>query len=481
MLMSVKVIRNADIVVTWNKEEGSHAYLKNADVAFAGNEIIFVGKDFVGEAVEEIDGRGFMVMPGLVNVHSHPASEPMNKSILDELGSPGLYHSALYEYMPIITPDREGNEAAWKVAYSEALKSGVTTLADLSVAHPSWIDLAAQSGLRICVTPMFRSARWYTKNGHVVEYEWDEKAEKEAFDKALATIDAAEAHESGRLFSMLCPAQIDTCSEGLIKDSFAEAKKRNIPWQIHAAQSTVEFHEITRRHGVTPIQWLEQLGVLGSSSIVSHGIFLDDYPRNAWHSRKDLALLADTKTAVAHCPTVFMRRGIAMKDFGRYLRAGVRLGIGTDTYPHNMIEEMRHVGYVARLMAETPATVSTSQIFTAATIGGADLLGRTDIGRLEKGCKADLVMVQLDHPMMRPGFDPIKAMIYAAAERAVDTVFVDGIKVVEKGECLTIDYAQAAEELHEAQIRAVKKAPELDWKKRQVREYAPRCFKGLDD
>src|SRR5690606_18608089 len=153
-------------------------------------------------------------------------SEPLNKSILDELGSPGLYNSALYEFMPIIRPDAEGSEAAWKVAYAELLKSGVTTLADLSIAHPSWIDLAAQSGLRVCITPMFRTARWYTKNGHVVEYEWDEAVGEKAMQQALEMVDAAEAHPSGRLFSMLCPAQIDTCSEGLIKESYAEAKRR---------------------------------------------------------------------------------------------------------------------------------------------------------------------------------------------------------------------------------------------------------------
>lgn len=134
---------------------------------------------------------------------------------------------------------------------------------------------------------MFRTARWYTKNGHVVEYEWDEAVGEKAMAQALEMVDAAEAHPSGRLFSMLCPAQIDTCSEGLIKESYAEAQRRKIPWQIHAAQSTVEFHEITRRHGVSPVQWLEQLDVLGETSIVSHGIFLDDYPRNSWHTRRD--------------------------------------------------------------------------------------------------------------------------------------------------------------------------------------------------
>src|SRR3954451_19249166 len=101
--------------------------------------------------------------------------------------------------------------------------------------------------------PMFKSARWLNKNGHVVEYEWDEAAGEKAFAEALTLIDRAEQHPSGRLFGMVTPAQVDTCSEGLLRESFVEAKARGLSWQIHAAQSVSEFHEITRRHGFTPI------------------------------------------------------------------------------------------------------------------------------------------------------------------------------------------------------------------------------------
>ena len=103
--------------------------------------------------------------------------------------------------------------------------------------------------MRVCIAPMFRSARWYTKNGHMVEYAWDEAAGEKAMAEALSLIERAEQHPSGRLFGMVVPAQIDTCTEGLLRDSFAEAKARGVSWQIHAAQSVVEFHEITRRHG----------------------------------------------------------------------------------------------------------------------------------------------------------------------------------------------------------------------------------------
>lgn len=474
--MTITVIRNADVVVAWDAQAAGHVYLYGADVAFEDGKILFVGERYDGAADEAVDGQGRMVMPGLVNIHSHPSSEPLNKGFLDELGSPALYNSSLYEFMPILRPDADAVPDCVRVAYSELLLSGVTTVADLSVPHPEWLDLAAQSGMRVCLAPMFRSARWHTRNGYVVEYEWDEKAGAEAMAQAFEVIAKAEAHPSGRLFGMVCPAQIDTCSEGLIKESYAEAGRRGLRWQIHAAQSTVEFHEITRRHGVSPIQWLEKLDVLGSTSIVGHAIFLDDYPRNAWHSRRDLDLLAETGTTVAHCPTVFMRRGIALRDFGRYRRAGVNIGLGTDTYPHNMLEEMRNAAYVARLMAESPRTLSTTDLFEAATVAGARALGRSDIGRLAVDCKADLVLVDLAHPMMQPRRDPVRSLIYAAAERAVDRVYVDGRLVVSGGEVLTLDYPASARRLHEAQKRTEAAAPRNDWAGRPVTDYSPLTF-----
>jgi hypothetical protein len=129
-------------------------------------------------------------------------------------------------------------------------------------------------------------------------------------EEAFALIQRAEQHPSGRLFGMACPAQIDTCAPELLRDSRAEAKARGLSWQIHAAQSVVEFHEITRRHGFTPIQWLHEMGLLDERAVIGHGIFLDDHPSTPWHTKRDLDILADTGTTVAHCPTVFARRGI---------------------------------------------------------------------------------------------------------------------------------------------------------------------------
>ncbi|MCU0944599.1 MAG: amidohydrolase family protein, partial [Rubritepida sp.] len=297
--------------------------------------------------------------------------------------------------------------------------------------------------------------------------------------EAFSLIERAEQHPSGRLFGMACPAQIDTCTPELLRDSRAEAKARGISWQIHAAQSVVEFHEITRRHGLTPIQWLHEMGLLDRQSVIGHGIFLDDHPSTRWHTERDLDILAETGTTVAHCPTVFARRGITLKDFGRYKRRGVNLGIGTDTYPHNMLDEMRLVAYLARTQAGNPRTMSTTDLFDAATIGGARALGRDDIGRLAPGARADIVLVDATHPRMQPRHDPVRSLIYAAGDRAVKDVYVDGQKVVGDGEVLTMDFRQAALHLAEAQKRIVDKAPGFDWAHRPVERIAPPTFRTL--
>ena len=475
------VIRNAAWAVVWDASSGSHAYLRDADVAFADGTIAFVGKNYDGPADREIDGRDRMVMPGMINIHTHPTSEPLRKGITDEIRSPGFWHSSLFEFLTVFNTDTEGAVACMQVALAELLKSGVTTVVDISMAFDGWLDALADSGIRACAAPMFRDARWFTRDGHSLEYDWNVAGGgREGFDNAMRTIELARQHPSGRLFGMVSPAQVDTCSAELIRDSYDYARERNLPFQIHAAQSVTEFHEMTRRHGMTPIQWMDSIGALGEHSIIGHGIFLDHHPWLHWTTRKDLGLLADSGTTVAHCPTVFVRRGITLRSFGEYVRNGINLGIGTDTYPHNFLEEMRGALYYARTVAETVADLETIDVFNAATVGGARALRRDDIGRLATGAKADLVLVDLKHPSMMPVREPLRSLIYVAGDRAVRDVFVDGEQVVADGKVLTIDQEAASEALQEAQARSLEGVPAQDWAGRTADQLAPMALPTLD-
>jgi cytosine/adenosine deaminase-related metal-dependent hydrolase len=141
-----------------------------------------------------------------------------------------------------------------------------------------------------------------------------------------------------------------------------------------------------------------------------------------------------------------------------------------------MLDEVRLVSYLARTQANDPRTMNSTDLFNAATIAGAGALGRDDIGRLAPGCRADIVLVDMTHPMMRPTHDPLRSLIYGAGDRAIRSVFVDGEKVVENGRVLTIDYPAAAAALHEAQARVKAAVPSLDWAKRSAEAIAPLTF-----
>jgi cytosine/adenosine deaminase-related metal-dependent hydrolase len=474
---SITVVRGLDVIVAWDAELQDHVYLNQGDLVWRGTELVQVGGRYEGPLDQMVDGRGLMAMPGLINMHSHPSSEPGNRGLLEELGSAKLGQSSLYEYMPVFRADISYAPYANQVAVSEMLKSGVTTYVDMSLPRPNWADTVAATGIRGVLGPMYRAAAWHTPNGHSVEYTWDEAAGFKGFEAALAVAKSAVDHESGRLTAMLCPSQIDTCSEALLRASQEEARRQGMVLQVHAAQSVVEFHEMTKRHGRTPIEWLDDQGLLAPDLIIGHGIFLNDHPSVYWPQADDFTLLKGSGAAVAHCPTVFARRGIALNFLGRYQKAGIRVGIGTDTFPHNMLDEMRLAMYASRIVARDYTAAPTAGVFGAATNVAADMLGRDDIGRLAPGCKADFSLVDLQHPFMRPAREPVRSLMYSAGDRAIKHVYVDGVHVVDDGEVLTIDVEKALSEVEASQRATLARASANDWAKRTVDVMSPTVFR----
>jgi cytosine/adenosine deaminase-related metal-dependent hydrolase len=275
---------------------------------------------------------------------------------------------------------------------------------------------------------------------------------------------------------MIIPSQADTCRAELFLEAFRQAEKRDLPFQTHASQTMVEFNEIIRRHGVSPVQWLDKLGVLSRRTILGHCLFTDHHTWSPLRTQEDLPLLAARGVTVAHCPTVFGRTGMTMQTAGRYLRERVSLGIGTDSYPYNMLEEIRHAVIYSRITAGGVFDISTADAFHAATIGGAGALLRDDIGRISQGAKADLVIVDTSHPLMRPVHDPLRNLIFAAAERAVKDVFIDGIQVLEDRHVTSMDYSANHAIEDEAQARMVEQVPSADSAGPSLEQTAPFCF-----
>jgi len=472
--MPTTVIRNADWVIAWQAQPGRHVYMRDVDVVFDGGTITHVGKGYAGPADTTVDGRKRMVMPGLVNLHSHPEHEPAYRGVREEHGLPNMYMSGLFERsQAFYATDDEFRAAAAEFAYCELLKSGVTTLVDISPAWEGWADLLARSGLRAFLAPGYASARWRLENDFELKYAWDEPAGRQRFEAALKVIDAAVKHPSGRLSGVVSPMQIDTCTADLLRDSLAAAQERKLPFTVHIAQGVSEVMEMIRRHGRTPIQWAVDIGLLGPTTILGHAIFLDSHSWVRWWTKADLKAIADNGCTVAHCPTPFVRYGQIMENFGDYLRAGVNMGLGTDTTPHNMLEEMRKAAVLARVAARDINTVTTADMLHAATIGGANAVLRQDIGRLAPGMKADIVVVDLACSEMIPARDPLRSLVYHAAERAVRDVYIDGRQVVADFKVLTLDQAGAGERLAEAQARMLAAVRQRDYKARSADEIVP--------
>ena len=482
--MTTTCIRQASWLIAWESGTDRHVYLRDADLVFTDDRIAHVGPRYEGAVDTEIDGGSLMVMPGLVDIHTHLGNAPGRKGMLEETGNPHLLASSWYEVMALLHADDAGRKAATEYALCELAMSGVTSVMDWSAPYDGWLDDFAASGLRVWAAPGFESASVSVRQGREIVYHWDEPAGHRGLDAALALIDEAEHHPSGRLSGVVAPNGLEMCSEALLRESVAAARDKGRPFQVHAGESIGEFHELTRRHGCSGVQWASAIGLLGPMCAIGHALFLDHHPRVQWPTHRDLGLIAESGTTVAHSPTVFARLGQAMHTLGDYLQAGVNVGMGTDVLPHNMLEEMRTAIVLGRVVSKADSGIPTDPtletfslgvggLFTAATVGGARFLGREDIGRLTPGAKADLVLVDLDHPMMRPVWDPLRSLIYSAADRAVRDVYVDGRPVVRDHRMLGFDMEAAGQRLQASQARIAEAVTGRDDAGRTAEQLAP--------
>jgi 5-methylthioadenosine/S-adenosylhomocysteine deaminase len=462
------LIRNASWAIVWEGARG-HVYRTGVDVRLANGQIAEIAaggtlKAGPGESV--LEGRGFLLMPGLVDIHSHPSTEPSFRGIREDHGVPEQYMTGLHERSQAFRLDAEGKKAATVMAYAEMLSCGVTTVADLSVPFTGWTEVMRACGLRVYAAAGYAPGRWGMSSQAVVTWEWDEATGRNGFEQAKKILDELDADPSGRLKGVVYPLQIDTVTEELFRESFAYAEATKRPFMSHLAQTVVEVREMIRRHGITPVEWAANIGILSPRTTMGHCIFLDDHPQIGWHTKRDLAILAETGMTVAHCPSPFARYGAALDYFARYRAAGVNVALGTDVAPHNLIEEMRTSILAARLASRDIRAHDPKSALHAATVAGSRALGRDDLGRIAVGAKADLALVDLAHPLMQPVRDPLRSLVYHAADRAVRTVLVDGMVAYDDGKAVGLDVTSAAATLAEAQARMLHDCTRHDYRGR---------------
>ncbi|NLE76301.1 MAG: amidohydrolase family protein [Chloroflexi bacterium] len=439
-------------------QDGGHVTLPDAQVAFQGNQITFVGRGYRGPVDARMDARGKLVIPGLIN-HHMAFGVHMQLYRLDK-ARPNYFNSGAGLG---VQPDKAYHgggpaPADWRASAEYAmyttLRSGATTFVMVPNygRHPyrgrvgsddELVQAVAATGLRGYLALPYLSGGVRGRADGTLEWVWREEEGWQGFEQGVEFAQAYDGAADGRIRTFLFPYLLDACKPDLLKASKEAAKELGCTLKMHGAQYYHDFQEMLRRTGKTPIQWLADLGFLGPEVSLTHAVYTTQHPWLPYPvgDETDMRILAETGTTVAHCPVVFARNGVALHSFSRYVRAGIPVSLGTDTSPHDMIMEMRCAMLMSKLTDEDPLSGLAREAFDAATLGGAKALGRDDLGRLAPGAKADIVLVDMEQVHIGPvaADDPIKALVYCAFGDDVDTVIVDGKTLVQGGELLGVD------------------------------------------
>jgi 5-methylthioadenosine/S-adenosylhomocysteine deaminase len=381
----------------------------------------------IGELTEEemsfpsatvIDGKGKLVMPGLINTHTHV---PMTifRGYADDLP----LHQWLYEYIFPIESEfiNAGNvKVGAKLAIAEMLRSGTTTFNDMYYFVDEIAQVAESAGIRAVLSESVIDFPVPNSPTPQDSLRLSEKLINKWKDHSLVTI-SISAHSPY------------SCSGKLIQDAKALADKYGVPFNMHVAETRKEFDESMQLTGLTPTAYLQKLGILGPNVIFAHGVHL---------TADDIEILAANGVSVAHNPECNMKLASGVAPVPQLLRAGVKVGFGTDGVASNnnldLFEEMNTAAILHKLNSNDPTVLNARTVVEMATMGGARLLGKEkEIGSLEVGKKADLIVLDMMQPHAHPVYNIYSILVYSMQGSDVETVIVDG-KIVMLNRKLTL-------------------------------------------
>jgi cytosine/adenosine deaminase-related metal-dependent hydrolase len=464
--------------------DGSHRLLPGGSVVFEDERILFVGRRFPGRVDRRLDATGRLVIPGLINLHCHADTEAGGRLIADA-GRRDFFHTGFLNYYAALQgttplPPRGRVAVGAKFAFVEMLRSGCTTVVELGAATDEMVQIAGELGVRAYLGAAFRSCAHRVNRQGQLFYEWDEAGGVQGLERAKAFVQRHHGSHGGRIQGMLFPYQIDTVSPDLLRATRQAADELGVGMEIHVGQNLLEFHEILRRHGRTQIEVLADTGFLGPGAILGHCLLTTAHSLAALPGGRDLDIMAESGASVAHCPMVFARRGNALESFHRYRARGINVGLGTDTYPRDMISEMRLAALLCKVVEHDFLVGTAADVFTAATLAGARALRREDIGRLAPGARADVVVVDLRKMRIGPYRDPIKALVHCGTTDDVEHVFVDGRLVVDGGRVVGVDHDALLRDAQAEAERLWATVPEWHWQGLTADQFAPPSFPALD-
>jgi 5-methylthioadenosine/S-adenosylhomocysteine deaminase len=464
-----------------------HRLLHGGEIAWRDGEIIFVGSRFPEVPDEAIEAGDALVTPGFISTHAHVGSHAGDRLVFDG-GRRDFLRSGFLNYVPSRSQGGqsflavEDGAAAARYGLSALLRSGVTTVVEMGGGEPEdMVRLAGESGLRFYYGPVFNGGRYVFEADGTLRRLWDEEAGLAGIAAAERFIERHDGTHEGRVRGMLVLDEVFNATPALLHRSKEAAARLKVGLTAHCAEQVWEFHDILRRTGHTPVGWLAAEGFLGPEVILAHCVYVDGHGLTAYPFAGDLPALARSGATVAHAPVALARRGVMLQSFERYRKAGINIALGTDTYPLDIISEMRWAAILGKVADSNNESASARAVFDAATLGGAKALGRDDLGRLAPGAKADLTVIDFARMRIGPVRDPIRALVYCATSDLVDRVIIDGRTVVESGRILAWDEQETLHAVRRSTSAVWRAFSAYHWSGHDVENVFPSSLAGWRD
>ena len=429
-----RIFTNATIVADAERGE----LIPGGFVALAGDRIAALGPmseagPWLERAELVTDAPWALILPGLVNAHTHLAA-PIFRGLLDE----GVMGRGLYDVAFPMEQRLEPDDIYWlgMLGCIEVLKAGCTTVNDIFYYADRLADAVDEIGIRaVLAEKVFDADLPRIGRG---DYGRSAERRRHKLDANLELIEKRHGSANGRIRCLIGTHATDTCSEQLLREALTQAEQLGVGLHIHVAQSPTEMNYISETHGCTPIEYLDRLGFLGSRTLAIHC---------SNNSDSDIDLMAATGTRYACCPTIYPRRG-RFPRLWEFLRKGVVTGFGTDWIRMDPWEGMRNALAAVRTLTADPEALPARELLSLQTMGSAGVLGLdADIGSLTVGKRADLILVDLERSHIQPFYDTLPGAIYTVYPSDVHTVIVDGRSVVESGEVVTVDERRVIDEV----------------------------------
>jgi 5-methylthioadenosine/S-adenosylhomocysteine deaminase len=419
--------------------DGERRVLEDGAIAIKGDVIVALGPRAEIEskfaASQTINAKGKLVLPGFINGHTHV---PM--TLFRGLHDDVTLDEWLRKYIfPAEAKNVTEEFVRWgtRLAAAEQIRGGVTTFADMYYFEDAVAEETKAAGMRGVLGETFIDFPAPDNKTNAAALEYTEKFLKRWQGDPL--IHAAPA-----------PHSIYTCSQKTLQDAAALARKYNAPILIHVAEMKKELDDSRAQNGTTPVQYLDKIGILGPDVVAAHCIFVD---------AADRKILAQRNVGCVHNPSSNMMLASGVSPVPELRAAGVAVGLGTDgpAGSNNDLDLMEEIDLAAKLAKITkmdPLALNAKAVVEMATIDGARALHmEKEIGSLEAGKKADLILIGLDEPNAVPMYDIYAQIAYALKGNDVQTVIIGGRVVMLDKKVLTVEEAAAIAKAREYKIK----------------------------